>query len=256
MCFVLTSNTDSSFSNQKHPLISAKFVRKLLGLKEHWRITRNETTLFKALALYCTLFSPLKNIDHFSFFIFSFKGVDGWVQALIKNSIINFFLHPFPIHLFETTSWALIVRNNLTFVVKFQMKTPLLLADGCNVNVTIFLLLLLVFQYWSCHFLWASSCWGLWGRGWKDKVWICIYLLNRDLYIWSQVNVNDESPLHVLHYSTQIYHCKKAQSVRPWQHPEQASNWGPILSWVISSARQVCSWQNQGLHRIGLAGNR
>ena len=35
MCFVLTSNTDSSFSNQKHPLISAKFVGKLFGLKEH-----------------------------------------------------------------------------------------------------------------------------------------------------------------------------------------------------------------------------
>ena len=95
MCFVLTSNTDSSFSNQKHPLISAKFVGKLFGLKEHWQITRNETTLFKAVALYCTLFSPLKNIDHFSFFIFSFKGIDGWVQALIKNSIIIFF-SPFP----------------------------------------------------------------------------------------------------------------------------------------------------------------
>ena len=174
-----------------------------------------------------------------------------------KKFHYQFFLHPFPIHLFETTSWALIVRNNLTFVVKFQMKTPLLLADGCNDNVTIFLLLLLVFQYWSCHFLW-SSCWGLWGgaEGGRKKCEFAFTSLNRDLYIWSQVNVNDESPLHVLHYSTQIYLCKKAQSVRPRKHWEQASNWCPILSWFILSARRVCSWQYQVLHRIGLAGKR
>ena len=35
MCFVLTNNKDSSFSNQKHTLISAKFVGKLLGPKVH-----------------------------------------------------------------------------------------------------------------------------------------------------------------------------------------------------------------------------
>ena len=172
-----------------------------------------------------------------------------------KKFHYQFFLHPFPIHLFETTSWALIVRNNLTFVNNARWKLPyfwqMAVKTMWRFSSSFFLPSNIDLAISSDHHVKGCGA-----EGGRKKCEFAFTSLNRDLYIWSQVNVNDESPLHVLHYSTQIYLCKKAQSVRPRKHWEQASNWCPILSWFILSARRVCSWQYQVLHRIGLAGKR
>ena len=193
-----------------------------------------------------------------SFFFSHFFFLGGrWIgPGFNKKFHYQFFLHPFPIHLLKLQAelqsleiilplwnarWKLPYFWQMAVMTMWRFSSSFFLPSNIDLAIS------------SDHHV--EGCGGG-AEGGRKKCEFAFTSLNRDLYIWSQVNVNDESPLHVLHYSTQIYLCKKAQSVRPWQHPEQASNWGPILSWVISSARQVCCWQNQGLHRIDLAGNR